>query len=98
MQRARKTKPPEGATRATAANPVAPVKTAETLSLLPRLAADIFCRMTDAEKLQFLRLVGAELLEEWLATLELMDDPEACAALKRAQADIEAGREREVPL
>ncbi|MBI3892658.1 MAG: hypothetical protein HY303_14140 [Candidatus Wallbacteria bacterium] len=45
-----------------------------------------------------MRLVGAEHLEEWLATLELVDDPEVEEILKPGKADIAAGREREVPL
>ena len=96
MQRARKTRPLEAPARVSQG--AQPEAVAETISLLPRLAADLFQRMTDAEKLEFLRLVGAENLEEWLATLEIVDDPEEQEALKRAKADIAAGREREVPL
>lgn len=62
------------------------------------MAADLFARMTSDEKLEFLRLVNPEELESWLATLELTDDPEACKAFERGQADLAAGREREIPL
>lgn len=65
--------------------------------MLPRLAADIFRRMTDDEKLEFLRLVGPEELEEWLATLEL-EGEDVDKALEEARQDIEDGRESEVPL
>lgn len=66
--------------------------------MLPRMAADLFRRMSDEEKLEFLRLVGPEWLEEWLATLEIQDDPGMREALEQAEADKLAGLETEVPL
>lgn len=98
MQRARKTQPLEAERLASASPASAALAETLSLSLLPRLAADFFRRMTDEEKLEFLRLVGVEVLEEWLATVELVDDPEVQASLKRAKADVGARRVREVPL
>ncbi|MBI3891728.1 MAG: hypothetical protein HY303_09390 [Candidatus Wallbacteria bacterium] len=94
MQRARKTRPPEAALPKLAERKLT---TAQPLSMLPRLAADLFQRMTDEEKLAFLQLVGPETIEEWLATLEL-SGPEVDALIERARRDIEAGLESEVPL
>ncbi len=70
---------------------------AQVITMLPRLAADLFERMTDDERLEFLRLVGAERLERWLATLELSGE-DVDELIEQARRDVAAGRESEVRL
>lgn len=68
LRTTKKSRPAETLTPTTR---VAPAALDRQLTMLPELAAALFTRMTDDERLEFLRLVGAECFEQWLARLKL---------------------------